>query len=178
VFQVQICAATVRDAEALTDLHLDVWEEAYGGLIAVEMLAKRRADRSDRVARWRENISSTTSTALLAWNDDGSRLLGFISTGSGRDEPRTSLPGLEVMALYVRAAVYGQGVGYTLLNKAIGSASAYLWVLDGNRRAVTFYQRQGFRFDGSVKTEPVGVERRMVRGTAQSEGGALRPPRR
>ena len=48
------------------------------------------------------------------------------------------------------------------LNEAIGTAAAYLWVLDGNDRAIGFYERQGFRFDGSSKTEPVGVERRMV----------------
>jgi len=50
-----------------------------------------------------------------------------------------------------------------LLADAIGAAPAYLWVLDGNDRAIGFYQRQGFRFDGSSKIEPVGVERRMVR---------------
>ncbi len=49
--------------------------------------------------------------------------------------------------------------------EAIGSASAYLWVLDGNERAIEFYERQGFRFDGTSKVEPVGVERRMVRSS-------------
>ncbi|QDP96831.1 GNAT family N-acetyltransferase [Microlunatus elymi] len=67
-------------------------------------------------------------------------------------------------ALYVRAEVYGRGVGHALLNQAIGSAAAYLWVLDGNTRAIRFYRRQGFQFDGRSKTEPVGGERRMVRG--------------
>jgi GNAT superfamily N-acetyltransferase len=169
---VQIRPATVRDVDEVTDLHLDVWEEAYGDLIAAEILATRRMGRSDRVARWREIISSHESTLLLARENDGSRLLGFISLGSGRDEPRAGLPDLEVRALYVRAEVYGCGVGYALLTGAIGSAPAYLWVLDGNRRAVAFYERQGFRFDGSAKTEPVGVERRMVRSVAQSDSGA------
>ncbi|WP_207084354.1 hypothetical protein [Nocardioides sp. S5] len=42
----------LEDAEALTDLHLGVWEEAYAG--------------------------------LMAWSTEG-RLLGFSSTGPGRD---------------------------------------------------------------------------------------------
>ncbi len=155
--------AAVRDAEALTDLHLDVWEETYGDLIAVDILQDRRKSRSDRIARWRQIIPQPESQTLLAWEDDRSRLLGFAGTGPGRDEPQAGLPDLEVWALYVRAEVYGRGVGYALLNEAIGTAAAYLWVLDGNDRAIGFYERQGFRFDGSSKTEPVGVERRMVR---------------
>ena len=67
------------------------------------------------------------------------------------------------MALYVRAEVYGNGVGRALFQVAIGSASAYLWVLDGNDRAIAFYERQGFGFDGATKPEDVGLERRMVR---------------
>lgn len=160
---VQIRPATVRDADALTDLHLDVWEEAYGDLISPEILLHRRAGRSERVARWREIIVRHESKSLLAWDDDGSRLLGFVNVGFGRDEPRTDLPDLEVMGLYVRSEVYGTGVGYALLTEGIGSASAYLWVLDGNHRAIAFYERQGFGFDGRSKTEPVGVEHRMVR---------------
>lgn len=160
----KIRPATVRDANTLTDLHLDVWEEAYGDLITPEILLDRRKNRAYRVARWRENILHSEGQTLLAWDDDGSRLLGFVSNGPGRDEPRQStLPDLEVWALYVRSEVYGRGVGYALLNGAIGTAAAYLWVLDGNHRAIAFYERQGFRVDGCSKTEPVGVERRMVR---------------
>ena len=169
---VQIRPAAVADAEPLTDLHLDVWEEAYGDLIAAEILLARRRERSDRVARWRENLARPANRSLLAWTDDGSRLLGFVSTGSGRDEPGDGLPGLEVMALYVRAEVYGSGVGHALLDAAIGPAAAYLWVLDGNLRAIAFYERQGFRFDGCTTSEQVGVERRMVRSVRSREEGS------
>lgn len=156
--------AAAVDAEPLTDLHLDVWEEAYGHLIPREVLLDRRRSRADRVARWRTSIQRAGNRTLLARTDDDStRLLGFVSTGVGRDEPRGDLPDLEVWALYVRAEEYGGGVGHALLTEAIGTSPAYLWVLDGNRRAVEFYERQGFRFDGSSKIEPVGVERRMVR---------------
>jgi GNAT superfamily N-acetyltransferase len=67
------------------------------------------------------------------------------------------------MGLYVRASTYGTGVGFALLQEAIGDADAYLWVLDGNDRAIRFYERQGFRCDGTTKPEDVGLERRMVR---------------
>lgn len=159
----RIRVATVDDAEGLTDLHLDVWEEAYGHLISDEILLDRRKGRSDRVALWRQNIPNPEALTLLAWEDDASRLLGFVSKGRRRDEPEPGLPELEIWALYVRAEVYGHGVGYAMLTEAVGSADSYLWVLDGNERAIEFYERQGFQFDGTSKAEPVGVERRMVR---------------
>ncbi len=155
--------AAAADAEALTELHLDVWEEAYGGLIPAKILDARRAYSSDRIERWREIITHGTSSSLLAWPDGGARLIGFVSTGPGRDQPRADLPEVELSALYVRAEVYGRGVGYALLHEAIGSVAAYLWVLEGNQRAIDFYRRQGFRFDGCSKIEPVGIEHRMVR---------------
>lgn len=155
--------AAEEDAGALTDLHLDVWDEAYGGLIAPEILRDRRAHRDRLVARWRANLADGAGRTLLAVDGDTGGLLGFVSTGARRDDTEPALPGLEVWALYVRAEVYGAGVGHALLERAIGDAAAYLWVLDGNERATTFYERQGFRFDGRRKTESVGVERRMVR---------------
>ena len=158
----QIRPPSVDDAEALTDLHLDVWEEAYAGLMPPTVFAERRAGRAARVERWRGIIAAGSSDNLLAWSDDG-RLLGFSSTGTGRDSPDEGLPPLELMALYVRAEAYGTGVGYALLGAAIGSSPAYLWVLDGNERAIGFYERQGFAFDGATKPEDVGLERRMVR---------------
>lgn len=160
---VRIRSASVGDAEALTDLHLDVWEEAYGHLISKEILLDRRRGRSDRIARWRQNIPNPEALTLLAQENDGSRLLGFVSKGSRRDRPDSGLPELEIWALYVRAEVYGRGVGYAMLTEAIGSADAYLWVLEGNMRAIEFYERQGFRFDGTSKADPEGVEHRMVR---------------
>nr|WP_299923187.1 GNAT family N-acetyltransferase [uncultured Nocardioides sp.] len=126
------------------------------------VFAERRARRADRVASWSGIIGDGSSDNLLAWAPDH-RLLGFSSTGRGRD-PDDALPPLEVMALYVRASSYGTGLGHALLDAAIGDSAAYLWVLDGNARAIGFYERHGFAFDGTTKREDVGLERRMVRG--------------
>jgi GNAT superfamily N-acetyltransferase len=158
---VRITPARVGDAEALTDLHLDVWEEAYADLVPASVFTDRRARRAERVASWSGIIATGSSENLLAWSP-GDRLLGFSSTGTGRD-PDDDLPPLELMALYVRASSYGTGLGHALLEAAIGDAPAYLWVLDGNARAIGFYERHGFAFDGAAKPEDVGLERRMVR---------------
>lgn len=163
--------ARPEDAAALTGLHLDAWDEAYTGLIPAEVLAARRADPESRARRWRENIATTPHTVLVA-EGTGERLLGFAIAGPGRDEPSDGLPERELMALYVRAEVYGTGLGHALLRAAIGESPASLWVLEGNTRAIRFYERQGFRFDGARKEDPVGTELRMVRGTGDAAVGS------
>ncbi len=159
---VRISPARVEDAEQLADLHLDVWEEAYAGLMPASVFTERRRRRDERVASWSGIIAAGSSDNLLAWSPEGA-LLGFSSTGGGRD-PDEGLPPLELMALYVRASSYGTGVGHALLEAAIGDSPTYLWVLDGNVRAIGFYERHGFAFDGATKPDDVGLERRMVRG--------------
>ena len=155
-------AAVVDDAEALTDLHLDVWEEAYAGLMPDRIFTERRSQRSARVDRWRTNIETGPISNLVVEGDEPGRLLGFASSGPAREHGQ-GLPPLELSALYVRSERYGTGLGYALFEAAVGGAAAYLWVLDGNQRATAFYERQGFRFDGETKADLVGIERRMVR---------------
>jgi hypothetical protein len=130
----RITTPKASDADALTDLHLDVWEEAYAALMPSSVFDERRARRAERVQSWRAIIDAGSSDNLLVWSDDG-RLLGFSSAG----------------------------VGHALCEAALGPDPAYVWVLDGNERAIRFYERQGFRFDGTTKPEDVGLERRMVR---------------
>jgi len=155
---ITIRRAVVDDAEELAALHLQVWDEAYTGLIDQALLDERRARPvEDRVAVWRNRLSGFPTWVPA---DESGRLLGFVQSGPGRDEDR---PGLELMALYVVAEVYGTGLGHRLLTEAIGDEPAYLWVLDGNARAIRFYERHGFAFDGTTRTDPYGTERRMSR---------------
>lgn len=163
VAEVNLCPAVFGDATALTDLHLDVWDEAYAGLIPADILRDRRRNRSERIDRWRSSLLVESETTLVARESRDDRLLGFVSVGPGREPSQHRPPGVEVMALYVRAETYGLGVGHALLKASINHSAAYLWVLEGNERASQFYRRQGFSYDGATKTESVGVEHRMVR---------------
>jgi GNAT superfamily N-acetyltransferase len=157
----RISPARVGDAEALTDLHLDVWDEAYAGLVAPTILEQRRRERAERVAGWQQMIGDDATTELLA-RDDSDALVGFSCTRTSIP-PADDLPALELLALYVRATSYGTGGGPALLRAALGDADAHLRVLEGNARATRFYERQGFLLDGSVEESPYGRQLRMVR---------------
>ena len=45
----------------------------------------------------------------------------------------------------------------------VGDRAAYLWVLANNERAIGFYERQGFRLDGTEDEHDEGRHVRMVR---------------
>jgi GNAT superfamily N-acetyltransferase len=146
------------DAEAMGHLHIDVWEDAYTGLVPQGILDDRRDEVAARIERWRDIFGQERPTWLAV---AGGRLVGFSGAGPARDND-VDLE-LEVYALYVRAAYYGTGVGYALLQQAIGDRAAYLWVLAGNERAIAFYERQGFRLDGTEDEHDEGLHVRMVR---------------
>jgi GNAT superfamily N-acetyltransferase len=157
---VTIRLADPADAASLAVLHLQVWEEAYAGLVPQRVLDERRArPLAEREQAWRGRLALLDQDTWVAVAD-GAEIVGFAESGRGRDGSGD----LELMALYVRAGHYGTGLGHRLLVTAIGERPAYLWVLDGNGRAVTFYERHGFAFDGGVEEHPEGRHRRMVRG--------------
>jgi ribosomal protein S18 acetylase RimI-like enzyme len=150
---VRIRSAIVADAEAITAIHIASMREAYRAFFPAEALAQ--IDALDRTERWREHLAEGTSTTLLA--EVGGEPLGFASFGRCRDEDIS--PGVvgEVMAIYVRPDAWGQGVGSALLREALdrlrndGSAEVSLWVIEGNRQAIGFYERFGFLRDGSLR---------------------------
>lgn len=155
---VEIRRAVPADAEALTRLHLDCWDDAYTGLMPQTVLDARRDDVPARTERWRQALGNGHTWVA----EHGAELIGFANAAAG-----TELPGFEIQlfALYVRAAWWGTGVGHALFASAVGDRSAYLWVLEGNDRTIRFYERQGFRFDGAGEDEPYGRRVRMVRET-------------
>ena len=107
---------------------------------------------------WHENIPVAK---------DGDRVIGFVGFGAYRDN---TLPGYgEIFAIYVLKEYHGKRVGYELMNAALERLSDYekiaVWVLRGNDRAIRFYERYGFRFDGAESEIVLGspnTELRMI----------------
>src|SRR4051794_23233193 len=155
---VRIRRGTPEDAEAMAHLHLDVWDDAYTGLMPQGILDDRREKVAERTERWRD-IFGLDRPTWLAETADG--LVGFSGAGPGRDNDADL--DLELYALYVRASHYGTGLGYALFEQAVGDRACYLWVLAGNERAIRFYERQGFRLDGTEDEHDEGLHVRMVR---------------
>ena len=147
-----------EDARGKAFVHWKTWQAAYAGLIPDAYLTDPAfRERCEKIAlAFRENT-------LLA--KDGDRVVGFAAYSPYRGE---DLPdAAELDGLYVLPEYWGRGIGFTLMNaaaEAMGDRPVIaLWVLDGNERAIRFYERYGFRFDGADKTIRLGEERTVKR---------------
>ena len=123
-------------------VHWQSWQEAYAGIVAPSYLSKLTLEKCTSIAyQWPHNI-------LVA--KDGENVVGFVGFGKYRNDelPNTG----EIFSLYLLAAYYGQGVGRRLMQAALKQLDGFprtaLWVLKENRRAIRFYEKCGFRFDG------------------------------
>jgi ribosomal protein S18 acetylase RimI-like enzyme len=145
---VEITAAVAADADAVAELHTASWRKAYASLFPAEyldgpLLAERR-----RV--WRARLADPVPGAALFLAVQAGVLLGFVYL-----EPRPD-GRLLLDNLHARPGGTGRGVGSRLLGYALAwSATAhpgrdvYLEVLQGNTRAVAFYERHGGARTGS-----------------------------
>ena len=140
-------------------VHWKSWQEAYSGLVDRSYLDKLTIEKCTEMAfRWPNNL-------LVAKEKD--TVVGFAGYGAYNDD---TLPGTgEVFAIYVLKEYYGKGIGYALMCAALEKLSEYkkiaVWVLEGNHRAIKFYEKCGFRFDGTkkqIKLGTVNTEIRMI----------------
>ncbi|HEX4305160.1 MAG TPA: GNAT family N-acetyltransferase [Solirubrobacterales bacterium] len=155
---VELREARRGDELAVAEVHVRSWQEAYRGLMPDSYLDS--LDPRDRASRYAFEASDPAApkTVLAIGKEDGDEVvLGFATFCPSRDE---DLPGFgEIVALYVDPDRHNGGVGRLLMAEArrrlseAGFQNAFLWVLDGNTRAATFYEREGWLPDGSKRVE-------------------------
>jgi len=161
---VRIRRATAADAAAIATVHVRSWQGAYPGLIPQSYLDALRPE--DRVGAWDETLSASTwphSGVIVLLGpapDDGARegpVTGFVSFGPTRDEDADATTVGEILTFYLDPDAFGSGGADLLMSAALvalGGArftAATLWVLSTNARARRFYERRGWRPDGSSK---------------------------
>ena len=139
-------------------VHYKSWHEAYSELIDHDYLKNVTMEKCEMIAyKWPDNI-------FVAKDEE--KVIGFIGYGKYRDEqlPDTG----EIFAVYVLKEYYGKGVGQALMREALKKlpySQIALWVLKGNVRAIRFYEKCGFRFDGCEQEIRLGSpasEQRML----------------
>ena len=155
-----IARPTEDDLDEMGRVHVRVWQEAYAGLLPDDYLAG--LDPTIGPARWRERLGSSPGVGWwLARDEDG--IVGMATSGPARDDDPPV--GLELYAINVLRRAHGTGLADDLMAHAVGDRPAYLWVLEGNDRAIAFYRRHGFADEGGRKPEPDtgALELRMAR---------------
>ena len=111
-----------------------------------------------------------TDNVIIA--KDGDSVIGFVGFGKYRNDELENA-GLEnageVFAIYILSQYYGKGIGYRLMQTALSELADHskiaVWVLKENTKAIRFYERCGYRFDGREQIIELGspvVAARMV----------------
>ncbi len=140
-----------EDIEGRAYVHWKSWQEAYAGLVSKTYLDTLSVERSaERARRWPDNT--------LVAEADG-KIVGFACYGVCRNEDVTDCG--EVYAIYVLEEFQKHKIGYALMNACFERLSVYpniaVWVLEGNEKAIRFYERFGFRFDGASMEITLGA---------------------
>lgn len=148
-----IRTAELSDARGVARVQVTSWQAAYPGLIDQAFLDALDVD--DRTDSWYRILRQPRGSVLVA--DENAAVVGFCALGPSIDDDWG-----EVFAIYVDPDRWGTGVGRDLLAMGerelagAGFARALLWVLEGNRRARAFYQRQGWSLGKPMRIESIG----------------------
>lgn len=185
--------ATPYDAQAIARIRVQGWRFAYQGLISQDYLdslsvAKDTKRMRGYLSQFPQNSPPSRSAPvqssdgekrsfMLAVRDDA--VLGFCRFSAAPDKddraeravPGGTLNG-RLHSLYIDPETLGQGIGHTLMSHALSTFAAWgceratLWVLEGNSRAISFYERQGWQCTGATKVDqsfgPCLVEHEMA----------------
>ena len=182
------------EARAIAEVHVLSWRAAYRGLLPAEVLDGLSVDGRERM--WAGILRDPAPRRAVLVVAEEAKVLGFAALGPSRvaelvveagtaegiaDETAegtveatgTEIETGELYALYLHPDHWGTGLGARLHTAALrrlheyGFASAVLWVLAGNERALAFYRRAGWIEDGGTKLDhgPGGAELDEIRLT-------------
>jgi len=138
-------AATLADAPAIARLHLASWRRAYRDLAPPEVF--EAMDEALRLKRWTATLTLPPSRqAVVVAHRDG-RLAGM-GMASAPSQAGFGARG-EIASLYIDPSFQRLGLGRRLMSAlaaqvaAWGYGGAALGVVDGNDRAIAFYEALG-----------------------------------
>ena len=140
---------TPEQIEGKSLVHWQTWREAYDDLLPADF---QETMTLEKCRFFSQKYPENTLIAM-----DGKKVVGFISYGNFCDE---AIQAGEIIALYVLKDYYGKGVSKQLMHAAFVAldqfSEIYLWVLKDNKRAIAFYQKMGFTFDGQEQILKLG----------------------
>ncbi|MCD7436894.1 GNAT family N-acetyltransferase [Streptomyces lincolnensis] len=165
---------TLADCDRVAEIRVRGWQSAYRGLVPRSFLDAMSVPEEAERSRLRFTTAGSGVANLVA--ERAGQVVGWACHGPYR-EGELLTEDAELYAVYVDTRHVGDGVGHALLQESLRRCTAaghprmLLWVIRGNARARRFYERQGFRPDGTEESFEVdGVPVPEMRYTRELTG--------
>jgi ribosomal protein S18 acetylase RimI-like enzyme len=142
------------EERAFVELGNKCWKTAYRGIISEEYIAYRAEEQFEqRVEKFKEILKNPHYEMFFA--EYNGEIIGCLFYGKSTDTEKPEAG--EIAAIYLIEEFWDRGFGREMLDFALGELKrmsfeeVIIWVLEENRRARRFYERNGFALDGGKK---------------------------
>ena len=141
---------TAADISRVAEIHVMGWRNAYRGIVSDDYLFNELLV-SKRIVKLELYFEQDPEFYVY---DDGI-VKAFLTAAPGNDEGMCDALVLE--ALYVDAFMQNCGIGTALalhfekIAAERGCKRVYLWTFEENTKARAFYEKLGYKFDGTRK---------------------------
>ena len=145
--------ATITDAKKLSILYKQVYIQTYG----TEGVSDEFANfitKQFAVERLEDIITNNPDNIIVAAYKNN--LVGVVEIEFAKQCPIDNIVAPELNKLYILEWFCGKGIGHQLLTEAEKVITSkridemWLWVLESNTRAISFYAKNGYKYIGNA----------------------------
>jgi len=153
----KVCRADVNDARILGEIHSSSWKKAYRGIVPDEILDNISVEKSQKY--FEKALSEGREEDYLVFAGD--KAVGLMCIGKCRDEDKDDTYG-EIWTIYLLPEYWNKGIGSYFINWGLNELKnrnykrVTLWVFEENLNARKFYEKMGFKYDGTKKEITIG----------------------
>lgn len=166
LLKIKVRRALLEDAKSLGHIIVESWRSAYEDIIPKDEITKF-LDKNRRQQQF-ERFIKEDEIVLIGFYEDIP--CGLVFANKDNDEELTACG--SIYSIYLLEKYWGKGLATSLMKEAInilrteGCKEVMLWVYEANKRAIGFYEKLGFKFDGSKKhshfsNKPIEMRYRM-----------------
>jgi RimJ/RimL family protein N-acetyltransferase len=150
-----------KHLEDIALTHLLTWQKAFKGILSENLL--NRLDKNEFLYSWQQVIKNKERNNYVALSDE-EKAIGFISFGPYNNDKNNKCA--EIYGIYVNPDYWRRGYAKSLMKKAISEleiskhfSGIFLWTMTKNVGARSFYEKVGFKSDGTSRVAERNGER-------------------
>jgi RimJ/RimL family protein N-acetyltransferase len=157
--------ATVEDTDSLAKVYSNSFKKAFEGVIPNSILEEKFSFESIQKSMHKELEEGLPKNIIMFKDEKPIGLLTFAKSKYEQLDDSCT----EIWRIYLDPNYWDKNIGSELMNwglkeiKENGYEKVILWVIEDNLRARKFYEKMGFKYDGTNRIINVGREIKDLR---------------